>query len=153
MNDLTDYIEKRLKFYGVITYRNNFGDINRWTADSTYLGVDLHLAIHSNASEEHTAYGIETWVHEQTSNTYSLAQNIQNNLMNIYYNKEDELSNRGVKYANGSLAEVNPAYTPCGILLEVAHHDYVSDAKWIMENKEKIGNTIADTILKYFQIM
>lgn len=153
MNDLTDYIEKRLKSYGVITYRNNFGDINRWTADSTYLGVDLHLAIHSNASEEHTAYGIETWVHEQTSNTYSLAQNIQNNLMNIYYNKEDELSNRGVKYANGSLAEVNPAYTPCGILLEVAHHDYVSDAKWIMENKEKIGNTIADTILKYFQIM
>lgn len=152
MNDVTDYIEKRLESYGVTTYRNEFGDINRWTADSTYLGVDLHLAIHSNASEEHTAYGIETWVHEQTSNTYSLAQNIQNSLMNIYYNKEDELANRGVKYANGSLAEVNPAYTPCGILLEIAHHDYVDDAKWIMENKEKIGNTIADSILEYFQI-
>ena len=153
MNDLTNYIEKRLKSYGVTTYRNEFGDINRWTLDSTYLGVDLHLAIHSNASEEHTAYGIETWIHEQTSNTYSLAQNIQNNLMNIYYNNEDTLSNRGVKYAKGSLAEVNPAYTPVGILLEIAHHDYKDDAKWIMENKEKIGNTIADTILKYFQIM
>lgn len=152
MNDLTNYIEKRLESYGVTTYRNEFGDINRWTADSTYLGVDLHLAIHSNASEEHTAYGIETWIHEQTSNTYSLAQNIQNNLMNIYYNKDDELANRGVKYANGSLAEVNPAYTPCGILIEVAHHDYKNDAKWIIENKEKIGNTIADTILEYFQI-
>lgn len=153
MNDLTDYIEKRLENYGVTIYRNEFGDINRWTADSTYLGVDLHLAIHSNASEEHTAYGIETWIHDQDSNTYSLAQNIQSNLMNIYYNNEDELANRGVKYAKGSLAEVNPAYTPVGILLEIAHHDYDSDAKWIMENKEKIGNTIADTILKYFQIM
>lgn len=152
MNDVTDYIEKRLESYGVTTYRNEYGDINRWTADSTYLGVDLHLAIHSNASEEHTAYGIETWVHEPTSSTYSLAQNIQKSLMNIYYNKEDELANRGVKYANGSLAEVNPAYTPCGILLEIAHHDYADDAKWIMENKESIGNTIADSILEYFQI-
>ena len=152
MNDLTNYIEKRLESFGVITYRNEFGDINRWTADSTYLGVDLHLAIHSNASEDHLAYGIETWIHDQTSNTYSLAQNIQGELMNIYYNNEDELANRGVKYASGSLAEVNPAYTPCGILLEVAHHDYKDDAKWIMENKEKIGNTIADAILEYFQI-
>lgn len=152
MNDLTNYIEKRLNNYGVKTYRNEFGDINRWTADSTYLGVDLHLAIHSNASEDHTAYGIETWIHEESSSTYSLAQNIQNNLMNIYYNKDDILANRGVKYANGSLAEVKPTYVPFGILLEVAHHDKLEDAKWIMENKEKIGNTIADSILKYFQI-
>lgn len=152
MNDLTNYIEKRLNSFGVKTYRNEFGDINRWTADSTYLGVDLHLAIHSNASEKHEAYGIETWIHDQDSKTYSLAQNIQNDLMNIYYNNEDEIANRGVKYAKGSLGEVNPAYTPVGILLEIAHHDYKEDAKWIMDNKEKIGNTIADTILKYFQI-
>lgn len=152
MNDLTNYIEKRLKEYGIKTYRNEFGDINRWTADSTYLGVDLHLAIHSNASEEHTAYGIETWIHDQNSSTYSLSQILQNNLMDIYYNKSDKSANRGVKYANGSLAEVNPAYTPCGILIEIAHHDYKDDAKWIMENKEKIGNNIADSILEYFQI-
>lgn len=153
MNDLTDRIEKVLKEYGVKTYRNEFGDINRWTADSTYLGVDLHLAIHSNASEEHTSYGIETWVQNGTSKMYSLAQNIQNNLFNIYYNKDDILANRGVKYANGSLAEVNPSYTPVGILIEVAHHDYNDDAKWIMENKDKIARNIAETILKYYNIM
>lgn len=153
MNDLTDRIEKVLKEYGVKTYRNEFGDINRWTADSTYLGVDLHLAIHSNASEEHTSYGIETWVQNGTSKMYSLAQNIQNNLFNIYYNKDDALANRGVKYAKGSLAEVNPSYTPVGILIEVAHHDYNDDAKWIMENKDKIARNIAETILKYYNIM
>lgn len=153
MNDLTDRIEKVLKEYGVKTYRNEFGDINRWTADSTYLGVDLHLAIHSNASEEHTSYGIETWVQNGTSKMYSLAQNIQNNLFNIYYNKDDALANRGVKYANSSLAEVNPSYTPVGILIEVAHHDYNDDAKWIMENKDKIARNIAETILKYYNIM
>ena len=152
MNDLTNYIEKRLKEYGVKVYRNEFGDINRWTSDSTYLGVDLHLAIHSNASEDHNSYGIETWIHNESSNTYSLAENIQNNLFDIYYNKEDTQANRGVKYANGSLAEVNPSYTPCGILIEVAHHDYLKDAEWIMKNKEKIGYKIADTILEYWQV-
>ena len=153
MNDLTNYIEKRLKEYGVTLYRNErSGDINRWTADSTYLGVDLHLAIHSNASEEHTSYGIETWVHNNDSKMYSLAQNLQQNLFSIYYASDDSDANRGVKYANGSLGEVNPLYTPCGILIEVAHHDYQDDAKWIMDNKEKIANTIADTILEYYQI-
>ena len=83
---------------------------------------------------------------------YSLAQNLQQNLFSIYYASDDSDANRGVKYANGSLGEVNPLYTPCGILIEVAHHDYQDDAKWIMDNKEKIANTIADTILEYYQI-
>ena len=72
--------------------------------------------------------------------------------MDIYYNKEDELANRGVKYANGSLAEAKPTYVPFGILLEIAHHDYKDDAKWIIENKKKIGYSIADAILHYYQI-
>lgn len=152
MNDLADYIEKRLESYNVVVYRNGAGGINRWTQDSTYLGVDLHLAIHSNASEDGTAYGIETWINEPTSATYSLAQKIQNNLMSIYYNNDDEVANRGVKYAYGSLGEVNTDYVPFGILVEVAHHDYSSDAEWIMKNKELIGNTIADAVLEYFQI-
>ena len=151
MNDLTNYIEKRLKSYNVEVYRNGPGGINRWTQDSTYLGVDLHLAIHSNASEDHTAYGIETWVDEPTSKSYSLAQNIQKSLMDIYYDKEDKVANRGVKYAYGSLGEVNANYVPFGILLEVAHHDYKEDAEWIMKNKELIGNTIADSVVEYFQ--
>ena len=153
MNDLTNYIEKKLKDSGVIVYRNErIGGINRWTQDSTYLGVDLHLAIHSNASESHTSYGIETWVENYDSKMYSLAWNIQSNLFDMYYKKDDPIANRGVKYARGSLGEVNPLYTPCGILIEVAHHDYSDDAQWIMDNKEKIGNKIADVVLEYFQI-
>ena len=153
MNDLTNYVEKKLKEYGVKVYRNErSGNINRWTGDSTYLGVDLHLAIHSNASEDHTSYGIETWVDSNDSKMYSFAMNLQRDLFNIYYDNNDKVANRGVKYAKGSLGEVNPNYTPCGILIEVAHHDYLNDAKWIMENKEAIGNQIADTILNYYQI-
>ncbi len=153
MNDLTDYISKRLKAKNVKIYRNSsYGNINLWTGDSRYYGVDLHLAIHSNASNSHEVYGIETWINEQTSKTYSLANLIQNSLMGIYY-KEDIEANRGVKYANGSLGEVNELAIPFGIMIEVAHHDYENDAAWIMQNKELIGNTIADTILKYFGLI
>ncbi len=153
MNDLSNYIEKRLKSAGVKVYRNSsFGNINLWTSDSKYYGVDLHLAIHSNASTGHNIYGIETWINEESSKTYSLAHLIQNALINIYYNEEPE-ANRGVKYANGSLGEVNELAVPFGILLEIAHHDYEKDAAWIMQNKELIANTISDTILKYFGIL
>ena len=74
---------------------------------------------------------------------------IQRYLLNIYYDKEN--GNRGVKYSNGALGETRmPKF---GILVEVAHHDYEEDAKWIMDNKELIGKTIADSILKYFGII
>ncbi len=150
MNDLSNYIEKRLKDYNIKVYRNNpNGNINLWVADSRYYGADLHIAIHSNASTNHTSKGVETWINDQTSNTYSLANMIQSDLMNIYYDKEN--GNRGVKYSNGALGETRmPKF---GILVEVAHHDYLEDAKWIMDNKELIGNTIADSILKYFGII
>lgn len=153
MNDLTNYIEKRLKNYNVKVYRNSpYGNINLWTADSRYYGVDLHLAIHSNASPNHDIFGIETWIHEQSSKTYSLANLIQDSLINIYYSEEEGF-NRGVKYANGAMGEVNELAVPFGILLEIAHHDNEKDAAWIMQNKELIGNTIADTILKYFGLL
>lgn len=150
MNDLSNYIEKRLKENNVKVYRNNpNGNINLWVADSRYYGADLHIAIHSNASTDHTSKGVETWINEQTSNTYSLANMIQSDLLNIYYDKEN--GNRGVKYSNGALGETRmPKF---GILVEVAHHDYEEDAKWIMDNKALIGNTIADSILKYFGII
>lgn len=150
MNDLSNYIEKRLKDYNIKVYRNNpNGNINLWVADSRYYGADLHIAIHSNASTSHTSKGIETWINDQTSDTYSLANMIQSDLINIYYDKEN--GNRGVKYSNGALGETRmPKF---GILVEVAHHDYLEDAKWIMHNKELIGNTIADSILKYFGII
>lgn len=150
MNDLSNYIESMLKEYGVKVYRNNpNGNINLWVADSLYYGSDLHIAIHSNASSDHLSKGVETWINEQSSLTYSLANIIQDDLMGIYYDKEN--GNRGVKYSNGALGETRmPRF---GILVEVAHHDDVDDAYWIMNNKKLIGETIAKSILKYYGLL
>ncbi|MCH5167253.1 MAG: chitobiase/beta-hexosaminidase C-terminal domain-containing protein [Erysipelotrichales bacterium] len=154
MNDVTDYVEERLKSYGVIVYRNNpAGNINLWNKDSNYYGVDFKIAIHSNASVDHDNYGIETWVDTQNSLTYSIANAIQSGLVDIYPYKDLPNADRGVKYANGALGEANDTYIPFGILVEIAHHDYEDDARWIMENKKLIGYNIADSILKYYQVI
>jgi len=154
MNKVTNYVEERLEANGVKVYRNeSWGNINRWIADSNYLQVDAHIAIHSNASLDHSANGIETWVDNEISEAYDLAHLIQNDLFAQYYNQEDKEANRGVKYANGALGEVNNLYLDFGLLIEVAYHDLETDAKWIMENQKLIGYTIADSILKYYQII
>ena len=151
MNDLANYVIERLNEYGVKTYRNNpAAGINQWNKDSMYLGADLHIALHSNASNDHTSYGTETWINNADSSAFSIASMVQRNLISIYPYKDLPGYNRGVKYANGALGEVNDEWVYMGMLVEVAHHDYENDAKWIMENKKLIGYNIADSILSYF---
>lgn len=152
MNDLTDYIEERLlSVKGVEIMRNvSAGNINLWNQESNYFGADFKIAIHSNGSTDHKSRGIETWIYTEESETYSIANMIQKGLWTIYPYNDDQALNRGVKYANGALGEANDLYAPFQLLVEVAHHDDESDAKWIMENKKIIGYNIADSILRYF---
>ena len=151
MNDLANYVIERLNEYGVKTYRNSpAAGIDVWNKESMYLGADLHIALHSNASDEHTSYGTETWINNEQSNALSIASLIQRNLVEIYPYKDLPGYNRGIKYANGALGEVNDDWVYMGMLVEVAHHDYEKDAAWIMQNKKLIGYNIADSILSYF---
>ena len=153
MNYIADHIGTRLSEHGVRVYRNNpAGNISLWTAESRFRGVDLHLALHSNASPQSNAFGIETWINEQTSGTFSMASAIQNALMEIYWSDEPR-ANRGVRFANGALGEVNEQMVPFGILVEIAFHDYEQDAAWMVQNREQIANSIADAVLRYFQVI
>ena len=154
MNKLTDYIEKNLKEAGVVVYRNKpnaVGGMNTWMYESNIHKSDLHFAIHSNASLEHKAHGIEIYVDKQTSPSLSIASNIYKNLYEIYPYK-DEISNRGVKFAEGSLGEVNEDFVKCGTLIEIAYHDNYNDASWIVNNKKKKNKNISDSILNFYQI-
>ena len=151
MNKLAKIVERILKENGVIVYRNRpTGDINGYLSESNYVKSDLHLAIHSNASKDGTARGIEIYVDKPTSRSLSVATNIYQNLYSIYPGKNIPGTDRGVKYAAGSLGEANDSFIPCGTLIEVAYHDNYEDAKWILENMEQIGNNIASSILSYY---
>lgn len=151
MNRVADVVERVLKQNGVTVYRNKpTGEINGYLSESNYVKSDLHLAIHSNASSSKEARGIEIYVDSPTSKSLSIATQIYQNLYAIYPANNIPSTNRGVKYANGSLGEANDAFIPCGTLIEVAYHDNYEDAKWILDNMETIGNNIATSILSYY---
>ena len=151
MNAIADVVETTLKNHGVTVYRNYpSGDINAWVATSNYVRADFHLAIHSNASSSHEARGIEIYVDDAQSKALSIATNIYNNLWSIYPGNNVSTYDRGVKYANGSLGEVNDDFLPTGALIEVAYHDQYDDALWIMQNINTIGENIANSILSYY---
>ena len=152
MNKLGDVVERVLKENGVVVYRNwPSGDINAWTSISNSVHADFHLAIHSNASSTHEARGIEMFVDNETSKSFSIASNIYANLWQIYPANNNENYHRKIKYARGSLGEANDNYLPCGSLIEVAYHDNLEDATWIVNNLEEIGVNIAKSIINYYK--
>lgn len=153
MNKLTDYLEADLKNAGVVVYRNkSSGNINQWLAESNAKKSDFHFAIHSNGSTNHDTKGMEIYVDKSTSKCLSIASNIYNGLYEIYPYR-DEISDRGVKYASGSLGEVNDDFIKCGSLIEIAYHDNYYDAMWIVNNMDAIAQNIANSILKYYQVI
>lgn len=150
MNKIADVVERILKENHVKVYRNSpYKTINDYLSESNNIKSDLHLALHSNASNTN-ARGIEIYVDKPTSKSLSIATQIYQNLYQIYPGNHLPNTNRGVKYAAGSLGEANDEFISCGTLIEIAYHDNYEDAKWIVENRESIGNNIAQSILSYY---
>lgn len=152
MNKLTDKIVKILKEHNVVVYRNNpSAHLNDWNAESNYVKADLHLAIHSNGSVLHDTKGMEIYVDKPTSPSLSIASNLYENLYAIYPNK-DATTDRGVKFAQGSLGEANDSYVRNGTLIEIAYHDDYEDALWIVSKMDEIAENLASTILEFYQV-
>lgn len=155
MNQIADVVEPILKKNKIEVYRNK----PTMTAalsirDSRKLDVDLHLAIHSNASPESkkgSYTGVETWVYDKNCvEAEEIAKKLQQSIVDLYYNRYGD---RGVLYSReiGGLKETNPYNVNNGILLEVAFHDNWNDAVWIVKNVEKIGKAIAEVIIAYYK--
>ena len=153
MNKLTDKIIKNLEKYDVVCYRNDPELIIKdWVLDGKEKDIDLHFALHSNGTSNHDKKGVETWIDYPNSKTHSLAKKIQDAVYGIYYDNNNPITNRGVKFARGGLMECNDNILDFGILLEVAYHDNLEDSMWIANNIDKIASTIADTLINYFQL-
>lgn len=152
MNKVTDVIEEVLKANGVKVYRNNPEDnMKIWLAESRDVKSDLHLAIHSNGSAGHNMEGMEIYVHEEISPAYSVAATIYNDLFALYQ-QAGRTVGRGVMFARGRMGEVHPLNINMGALIEIAYHDNKEDAKWIINNINEIGSSIANSVLRYFQV-
>jgi len=151
MNQVCDITEKELKRHGVTVYRNKpTMTLREVVKDSNKKRPDIHFALHSNAGGG--GRGMEIFCHKFGGEGEKLARAV--------YSKVEPLTptpDRGVKkghnfYGTGkSMYEL--AYTTApAALIEIAFHDSVPDAAWIVANIETIGIAIAKGILSYFGI-
>ena len=116
-------------------------NMNERCAEAKDFGADFYLAIHTNAFNE-TVRGTETYYHSSDSEGKKFAA--------VLLDKVSELTEckRSVK-AYDSLIELNtPACTRAYI--EVDFHSNPERAAWIVENAQKIGETIAECIAEYY---
>lgn len=143
MNQVADVVEKILTQHGVKVYRNRPDwDLKEVVRDSNLRKSDLHFAIHSNAGG---GRGAEIFAYSSQSEGAKAAK--------IIYDEFEKITNikgRGIKF-NSKFYELNSTNAPA-ILIEVAFHDNLEDANWIINNIEKIGVALAKGALKYFGV-
>lgn len=143
MNQVADVVEKILTQHGVKVYRNRPDwDLKEVVRDSNLRKSDLHFAIHSNAGG---GRGAEIFAYSSQSEGAKATK--------IIYDEFEKITNikgRGIKF-NSKFYELNSTNAPA-ILIEVAFHDNLEDANWIINNIEKIGVALAKGVLKYFGV-
>lgn len=148
MNLIADAMIPYLQQFGIDYYRNTpemtAGSSIR---DSNSKNVDLHVAIHSNASGLAQAgqnRGVIVFYHPNSTNGQRMANITVNNFKEIY-----PLPDHVRAVPTTSLGEVRQTNAPA-VLIEVAYHDNVEDAMWIQNNIDLIARTIAESINEYF---
>lgn len=138
MNDIAYLMKKELSTIEHIDLMCNLDylSLSKSVAQSNSFGADIHLALHSNAGGGKGSEIFTTTSHQFASWIYDDFNTIGN------FNK------RGVK--DGSkLYEVRNSKAKDKALLEMLFHDNLNEAKFIVNNKQKIADTLVDSILEY----
>lgn len=143
MNQIADVVQKVLQDYGVDVYRNRPAwSLGQSVNDSNRVKPNLHFCIHSNAGG---GRGAEIYAYAPGGEGEKAAKLIYAEISAI-----TPTADRGVQF-NPSLYELRNTNAPAA-LVEVAFHDNVEDAVWIMNNIENIGVALAKGVLKYLGI-
>jgi len=147
-------------------------DAFKRTEESNTLEADLHIALHSNAyngiaTRPVTFYTLpgtftyssanvnglthvvtNTVSQNQSNEGKALSESIQESLFTLYKESFPNATDRGV--ISNEFIELR-AVNAVSSYVEVAFHDNLNDANWIMDNMSEITQTIGDGIINYIQ--
>ena len=107
-------------------------------------GADFYLAIHTNAFSDASVHGTETYYHSTDTEGKAFATKLLQAVSAITGVK------RSVKTYD-SLIELNTP-TCTRAYIEVDFHTNVTQAAWMIENAQLIGETIGQTIADYYSL-
>lgn len=150
MNLLADMMVPYLDASG-IRYVRNTPDMTAASsiAASNAGHYDLHVALHSNAAPEGkygTVRGSIVFYYPGSKKGQLAAEIMADNLRAIY-----PLPDLVRAEPTTSIGEVKRVKAP-SVFLELAFHDNVDDAAWIVHNLEQIARTLVLSLTEYFRI-
>lgn len=150
MNLIVDAMIPYLDASGIKWVRNATSDTALTSAQaSNAAGVDLHVAVHSNAAPEELAgklRGTDVYYYTTSTEGQRAAEIFANNFKLIYpYPQDVEVR------PTTALAELRRTSAP-SVLIEVAYHDNRDDANWIRNNIRDIARNLVVSIADYFAV-
>ena len=150
MNLIADAMEPYLYASGITFTRNNPDDtLSQAIALSNAGNYDFHLALHSNAAPANLSGQIQgPYIYYYSTSTEGkrAAEIFQENLKVIY--PDPNLVNT---IPNTTLGELRLVKAPSN-LIELAYHDNLEDAMWIINNINVIARTLVLSLTEYFGI-
>jgi N-acetylmuramoyl-L-alanine amidase len=149
---MCNYTERELKRHGITVYRNKPSmSLTEIVKDSNHIMASIHFAIHTNAYNQKSR-GCEEFCYKFGGEGHRLAKCVYNLISQL-----TPVPDRGIKegfnfYGTGKhMYELAYTKMPAS-LIEVSFHDNEDDVRWLLDNLELIGITIAKGILEYFGV-
>lgn len=150
MNLVADAMEPYLVSNGIRFSRNDPNEPLSAAINQSNAGqYDLHLALHSNAAPPATSgtvRGTDVYYNANSARGRDAAEIIATNFKEIYPDPS-----RVKTVPNTSLAELVRTNAPA-VLIEIAYHDNVEDANWIVNNIQPIARNLVQALTQYFGI-
>lgn len=150
MNLLADAMEPYLRSTGIRYVRNNPDEtLSQIIAQSNAGNYDLHLALHSNAAPESMAgrlRGTDVYYYTPSTEGRRAAEIIADNFKNIALDPDLVRA-----IPTTTLVELRRTRAPA-VLIEVAYHDNVVEANWIIDNLQVIARNLVQSLAQYFGI-
>ena len=139
---ICNLLEDRLNNLGVMVDSdpNMYNAVER----SNKMRPDLHLAIHTNASPGHNVRGVRVFYYPGSEYGKAYAERFFRALSSLF-----EGSHALKEYP--ALYELRKTVSPA-VYLELDFHDTVDGAKWLINHKELIADTLCKTISDIFQL-
>lgn len=142
--EIAAYTEKALKRHGFEVTTGTSTSLGARCSEADKWGADLYIPIHTNAYNGNVS-GTRMFCYRLSGEGYKACQAVYNMLAPITPGASENIK------ARPELYEVKTPKAPT-VYIEVDFHDVPDVAKWLIENTEKIGETIAKGVCNHYGV-
>lgn len=139
-------VQTALERCGFLTKLEQYDTMQNRVLHSDQWGADMHLAIHTNASGNHTAGGTQVFFYAYNGFGNVASQAVYKQLKDLSPGSNAEVCR---KYSE--LYEVHKPHAT-SVYCEVEFHDVATYAEWICNNTEAIAEAIVKGICEFYTV-